>query len=457
MTTLNYISQKLLNRVTDINSRLSEPINRILITKTEEIIKHLVQYDSLSFKKYGELNERNYRIISSIPIVLTEDMLNGVFDITPTILAKLNIIKTINLTFNSTIININIYHNSSDDETILNSNINKLITRLWNLLVLFENKKSSSKRTTYKWYLYDNVKRGNKNMTGSDYFENLNISRCFNSVNGLTDDRNSSISRVEESIGLLTHEFLHVINLNNDINPMFIENFHKNNQKLNWKKEKKIERNGGLSTLEMYTNAFAAIFNSYLISKEIDLNLEEVIKNEIIYSIINAIRMCKIQNTNLEKIYNRSSTNIVEWWEEADIYEYIIGKFLILLNFNSLSEGTNGPEFITNQFSRTKNFDHIDFGDQFAKQKIRDFHNRNDVILTIYNEISALEETYLSSCDKCRAETTTVCGHMIMQYFLYDPITIQPSQIIPNLYGGDYKEKYLKYKLKYMKLKKLFK
>ena len=147
------------------------------------------------------------------------------------------------------------------------------------------------------------------------------------------------------------------------------------------------------------------------------------------------------KKTDLGKIYNRSSASKVIWWEDADIYEYIVGKFLILLNFDKLGEGNTGKDFIKNKFSVSEDYNHK--FDEFAKKKIIEFHTKNDDILDIYNCVSAIEEEYLSNCDNCKAENDDVCGHMIMQYFLYDPITIQPSQILPNLYGGNRKKKYL--------------
>jgi hypothetical protein len=116
------------------------------------------------------------------------------------ILAKLNTLKTVLLNYEDTNINIEFYHNSTDDPNILNININKLITRLWNLLVLFKNKNVTSKKTKFIFYLYNNVKRANKkDNTVSDYFERLNTSVCFNCVNGLTEPKYSIISRFEES------------------------------------------------------------------------------------------------------------------------------------------------------------------------------------------------------------------------------------------------------------------
>ena len=54
-------------------------------------------------------------------------------------------------------------------------------------------------------------------------------------------------------------------------------------------------------------------------------------------------------------------------------------------------------------------------------------------------------------------ETEDICGHMSMTYFLYDPIQVEEVNVIANLYGGSYEQKYIKYKNKYLTLKKLIK
>lgn len=84
---------------------------------------------------------------------------------------------------------------------------------------------------------------------------------------------------------------------------MKINYFRKNNQKkVRGKEITSLDEQ--ISTLEMYVNSFAAILHNYLLSKEMKLDLKILMRNELIYSFINCIRACKIQDTNLEKIYN---------------------------------------------------------------------------------------------------------------------------------------------------------
>jgi hypothetical protein len=128
------------------------------------------------------------------------------------------------------------------------------------------------------------------------------------------------------------------------------------------------------------------------------------------------------------------------WYQKANLYEYIIGKMLVLLNFEKLSQGENGSLFIENQFSRTLKFlqwgndDNREALNEHVREKIKQFHEKNEDILYIYDEIENLEKDYLK-CENCIIDNSD-CGHMIMSYFLYDPIEIEHKNTIKNLYGG---------------------
>ena len=132
----------------------------------------------------------------------------------------------------------------------------------------------------------------------------------------------------------------------------------------------------------------------------------------------------------------------LKWNQQINIYEYIVGKLLVLLNFEKLSSDKSGKIFVENQFSRDtffesyKTSDEWDILNEYSINKIKEFHEKDDDILFIYNEIEQLENEYLK-CNIC-IKDKTACGHMIMQYFLYDPITIQTDYLIPHLYGGNY-------------------
>ena len=82
---------------------------------------------------------------------------------------------------------------------------------------------------------------------------------------------------------------------------------------------------------------------------------------------------------------------------------------------------------------------------EYASDKIIFFHEKNNMILVLYNEVSKFTLEYLSlEYLSTNNNSHNICGNMIMQYFLYDPLIV----------GGDnFKNKYIKYKLKYLKLK----
>lgn len=316
MSEINYISQHLLNKVEDINLKLSDKSKSILTKKTNDIMTHLRKFDSLNFKKYSELKIGvDYILDTDKDVDITQNS-PKTFENTPEILKLLNkMIKTtlklkktdgFKQDFNMTI---DIYHSHKDDDVILKDNINKLMTRLWNLFKLFIDKNTDSTTCVFKFYLYTNPKTANMNYSGKGYLESLHDRRCFNSTNGLTQnfipgEINLSISRLEESIGLLTHEFMHLIKLNNATDLGFTT--EKYDGAKFWKGEFSLEENSPMNINEIYTNSFATIYHSYLIDKEMDIrNLENIIRNELIYSIINAIRLSKLTNISIKTIYNR--------------------------------------------------------------------------------------------------------------------------------------------------------
>lgn len=140
-------------------------------------------------------------------------------------------------------------------------------------------------------------------------------------------------------------------------------------------------------------------------------------------------------NINLYKLKPILYKKII-WSQKASLYEYIIGKMLVLLNFEKLSDGPNGVNFINNQFSQKLNYSF--WGDnilnEHGRENIKNFHEKDSDILFVYNEIEELELEYLK-CKNCISDNTE-CGHMIMSYFLYDPIEIEEKNEIKKLYGG---------------------
>lgn len=441
----NYVSDILLSNVTYVLSKINKDNIDLLDKQTNIIKKYLLQYNILKYKKYNELVLGiDYIILESNDMTLTKI---EYFDNSPEILALLNHYIKIKLIISSTIeFDINIYHNKNDNISIFNMNINKIMTRLWNLYQIFGNKKYKMngknfgmKNYQFNFYLYNNVRKANKNKQGAEYLKELHNTcmRCFNASSGLTDPYNTPplivVSRLEETLGLLTHEVLHSVNL---ITPYL--------QKIN-------DINIKLRFDEMYVNAFATIFHSYLISKEMTLDLYLILKNELLYCIINANRLALITGYNLDSIYNKTLVPI-KWSQNAFLYEYINGRMLILLNFENLVENTFFSNIIFNTKLGWNNADKILL--QYATDKIILFHEKNNMILVLYNEVSKFTEEYFLKIDLSKINLSkinlskidnNICGNMIMQYFLYDPLIV----------GSNFKNKYIKYKLKYLQLKKI--
>jgi hypothetical protein len=324
MDEINYISRHLLSKIKDIDLRLSSKAKEIISRKTNEIIKHLTIYDYLKFKKYNDLKiVTDYTLDTNEDVNLLIDKPNS-FEYTDEILKKINKKKnfTLKLKKNDGFdldynINIEIYHNNQDNEEILYKNINKLLTRLWNLFKLFIKKYENSITYTFKIYLYTKPKTANNNNTGNTHFKKLNDERCFNSYNGVTtpdmtvlgSTNFSNISRLEESVSLLTHEFLHVVNLNNASVLGF--NTENDGGKVFWHDTFEINNNP-MESNEIFVNSFTTIYHAYLLSKEIDTDsndfkLENIVRNEIIYSMVLSIRLSKITKISIKDIYNRNN------------------------------------------------------------------------------------------------------------------------------------------------------
>ena len=138
------------------------------------------------------------------------------------------------------------------------------------------------------------------------------------------------------------------------------------------------------------------------------------------------------------------------WKQKAYLYEYIIGRMLILVNIDIILNDTN-KNLLQNFLSRENGYQYSELKEKLIYDSIKQIHTKNDTFLSLYNHIKSLN--YLDNCNNCKKEDETMCGHMIMQYFLLDPIEVPDEKKEINLYGG-YKQKYLKYKTKYLELKK---
>lgn len=503
---VNYVSHELLKNITTIWNRLT-PLEQQYLNEKVKLISDMLtsRFDKLKFiTDYNILeNTRHYVLKVERNFILPD---NPNFSSSTEIKKIINTKMDCKLHFKSgeikKDINLVFYYNNKDNREILYKNINKIITRLWNLLLIFGERKTNKnlndtvnqlasypydfttpKDFEYHFFLYNNVRKANKNKSGSDYLNRLHNTpmKCANTSSGLTiffinigdSQPKVIVSRLEESLGLLTHEFMH----SSYLFPGYFSGTFNININLN--------------TNEMFINSLATIFHSYLISKELGLNLKKVILNELIHSINHSIRLEKITGITMENIfrieimpwkpiYNHICpictyknpltkqiceacgeylpiTNpkqfIFEWKQNAYLYEYIIGRMLILINIDILLNDTNN-EILQIILSRKNTFQINQQNIELINNFIKQIHQRNDTFLSLYNHIKSLN--YLDTCKNCVKEDDTTCGHMIMQYFLFDPIEVPDEKKEINLYGGYY-EKYLKYKSKYLQLSKLIK
>jgi len=414
---MNYITKKLKNEIKNIKKNMSNKYLNFFNQKVDDIIK-IFNYDDLSYKKYNQLKLGvEYVEISTNNIILTQNNTSG-FEFTEKILKKMNSEKIFKLyLMNNIVINLHFYYHNSSNIEILYENINKIITRLWNLYVIhinktfiFNNTQVSPKLMTYKFYLYSNIRRANQNFSGSKYLKNLNNTddKCFNTSSGqIIFNKNDNIivvSKLEETLGLLTHEFLHCCGL----------------ILLNMSKIPNI--NMKFSFLEMYVNAFASIYHSYLLSKELNnikYTFKKILRTEVFHSIVQLVKLFKISGFSLEQIYNRNPNNMIIWYQDAYIYEYIVGRFLILMNFKYIMENN---DFKNNLLSRNEGWKNTSEMNKYAIDIIIHIHNYNHNILKLFNHINML-------CIIPKNNDTTICGNMIMQYFCYDPLIVEKIDI----------------------------
>ena len=156
--------------------------------------------------------------------------------------------------------------------------------------------------------------------------------------------------------------------------------------------------------------------------------------------------VCEVCGTPLPPIQVQK---IFKWKQKAALYEYIIGRMLFLVNIDIILNDEN-KGLLENFLSRENGYQDSKLNEDLIDNIIKQIHQRNDDFLSLYNNIKS--KNYLDDCDNCKKEDETICGHMIMQYFYYDPIEVPDEKKEINLYGG-YKQKYLKYKTKYLNLK----
>jgi hypothetical protein len=391
-------------------------------------------------------------------IEITDEVFDGFteaprgFDSTPEILARLTGKKIIIIHFTEIgkpDIRVQLFYDRSFNADKLNSNINKIVTRIYNLGVLFQNKKTDIwgmfERTIfehdYQVYLYSNPRRANPRRQGQEYLQQLNqtMHKCFNTSSGETDGTGFEggtfvvTSRLEETLGLLTHEALHGVFLTA---PGVTGSIGRANS---------IMGQDNFNIGEMFVNSIASIIHAYMISHELGQELNQCLRYEIIHSFNQASRLGKISGHSLQNVLNTGGIN---FYQNAYMFEYINGRAVILANYNYLMLAK--PDIsaqIHDMAAGTM--------DGTAMSNISDlFSKDNSELIAVMNLIDPQLDALIEASSVAPVDTDD-CGNMIMQYFCLDPMEIDDDKIVTGLYGGSYKQKYLKYKNKYLELKNI--
>jgi hypothetical protein len=440
---MNKISTELLKLVDKVLE--NQEVKKYIQNKVNDIRPY---FDSqiLNKKFYNYSDKISYNQVFDKEIKLQDKNIHRGFSSSDTILNKITMHKKYELIIDNKKVVVNIYHEDMDN-TILNNNINKIMTRLFNLYIIYNkrkynynNKKVDLFDFNFNLYLYSNPRSANKDMYGAKYLNDLHHTehRCFNTSSGQTDIDGFSIdkktvvvSRLEDFLALLTHEFLHVVKL------IVLDGYKIKNLNIS------------LSCLEMFVNAFSSILNAYLISYEMNMDLglaklnqrvlealpSQDINQNLLYEITHAINQCiklkKITNYSLEDILKSEN---IKWHQNAYIYEYIYGRILILLNFDYLMK--KYPKINKNLFSEENGWDESNNKESY--KMVNEFHNLelNKENLKIINLINNIVEKELDKLP----ENNNICGNMIMQYFALDPIVID-TDTYKVMLGGSLKEK----------------
>ena len=421
---VNYLSQKLIDSANDIYDNCSKKNKMFLNTIVKNIMK-IIDNHKYFYKDFVTIDQPFYPILqktSSITLTSIHSI-----SISKTILKHINKMNLYILEIGDKKIKIYIYYNSNDNEDILKQNIHKIMTRLYNLHILYK-----MDILDYEFYLYNNPRRANKDMYGKKYLNALYKSsmKYFNTCCGVTAFRKNKVivSRTEDCIGLLTHEVLHVAGLINIDSNMMIHGIE-------------------INFTEAFVNMFASIVNVYLTVFEYNMtkdNLHKLLLIELIHSILHSIKLARISGYSLHQLMNTDNLN---WYQEAYLYEYIIIKMCLFINFNDIMQN---EKFANAFFSRELYWDQNDTQyNKMIEDKFNDYKmNSNDLI----DEINKLHNEQLDLSH----ENNKIGGNMIMQYNALDMMIIEKDKQYNELYGGGrnitYK-KYLQMKINYIKLK----
>ena len=441
---LNYISKKLVDSADNIWVNLDKKYQQHLKNIVDDIINILDK--KLYFNNVKELTPQ-YTLIDDTDCEIDE---MGIIDNSKSIIKQFNKCKKYEL--DKAVVTI--YHNNDDNADILKKNIDKIMTRLHNLFILYKDKHIDDfsfnlLEYDYIFYLYNNPRRVNRNMSGKEYLQSINNShtKCFNTASGVTELRKKIIrtSRIEDCLGLLTHEVLHgcgLININDS-------NLIIHGIKVNF--------------TEAFVNMFASIVNVYLTCIEHNM-MEQIPKYlliELIHSINHTVKYCIIQGISITSLFQKNQ----HLHQDVYMYEYIVVKMLLFINFKDI---LSNKDFKNQFLSLSKPWSLSKPMTKYIQDKFLKYNILSDTIKLI----DKIHRKYLAELK----ESNKLDGNMIMSYHAIDTMMIESSKEIKQLYGGstqlldkrninllymtqnasllDAEAKYLKYKTKYLLLKK---
>lgn len=175
---------------------------------------------------------------------------------------------------------------------------------------------------------------------------------------------------------------------------------------------------------EGYVNAFTSIIHAILFCVECGLGCVKYVKSalkcELLHAVCHAIKLSKITGISLVDIIN-DTTKFGPWTQHAALYEYIYMRILILLNFRTLCEN---DEIISKMLSNTDpnwTSDDILFFDAFTKNIHTPKISRHVCDFMEQININVDDAEFLNNKD-------ALCGSMIMQYFMFDPMMLGKNQ-----------------------------
>lgn len=436
---LNYISKKLVKSTQNVWDKLEDKYKLQLNNTVESIMKILEEKQYFKQPFITNPDMIKYTLISSDECTVEE---MGVVDNSVYIRKQLNRLNIYELLYRNdskeTKITIKIYCNDKDN---CDENIKKLMVRLYNMFILYRNKTNhmfNLLNFEYIFYLYNNPRRVNRKKNGREYIEEVNShkTKCFNTASGVTEHKSKILrtSRIEDCLGLLTHEMLHGTSI------IFITN------------QDLIYRGIEVNFTEAYVNMFAAIVNVYLTCIETDTvsSIKDYLLVELIHSINHSIKYSILQGYTIGDILNKESTReqSIVLPQNVYMYEYIVVKMLLFLNFNDLI--TSNKEFGDMFLSLDKPWlPTLNKYTDYIKRKFIEYNSNNIDIIKL---VDTIHRTNLETFE----ETDKIDGNMIMAYHAIDTMIINNE--IKELYGGShidkYKSLYVKYKLKYLNLQK---